>query len=264
MLSGRTLPPETARLPPARRALLCLLAAGALTGGLLLATPEAGGAMQWAWLHGGIAAAMGWAAALPWWWLPMLLACAPAALFATTLDLPAVLWLLGAGGLFLVFRGAIHDRVPLFLSDDEAVSALLGLLPDDRPISFADLGCGTGTVLRAVRAKRPIARLYGVENALLTYLLAAWNLREAAVGLRLGTLWDTRLGDYDIVYAFLSPAAMPRIWQQAQQQMRPGTLLISNSFAVPGVAVEDEIPLQGRFSERLLVYRIGHTGEPPA
>lgn len=40
------------------------------------------------------------------------------------------------------------------------------------------------------------------------------------------------LADFDVVFAFLSPAAMPDLWQQAQAQMRSGSLFISLSFAV--------------------------------
>ncbi|HWR77300.1 MAG TPA: class I SAM-dependent methyltransferase, partial [Thiobacillus sp.] len=40
------------------------------------------------------------------------------------------------------------------------------------------------------------------------------------------------LADFDVVFAFLSPAAMPGLWQQAQAQMRSGSLFISLSFAV--------------------------------
>jgi hypothetical protein len=40
------------------------------------------------------------------------------------------------------------------------------------------------------------------------------------------------LAEFDVVFAFLSPAAMPGLWQQAQAQMRSGSLFISLSFAV--------------------------------
>jgi hypothetical protein len=49
-----------------------------------------------------------------------------------------------------------------------------------------------------------------------------------------------KLGDYDVVYAFLSPAPMPRLWEKVQAEMQPGNLFISNSFPVPG-ATPDRI-----------------------
>jgi hypothetical protein len=42
------------------------------------------------------------------------------------------------------------------------------------------------------------------------------------------------LSDYDVVFAFLSPAAMPALWRKASAEMRPGTLLLSYEFSIPG------------------------------
>jgi len=44
------------------------------------------------------------------------------------------------------------------------------------------------------------------------------------------------LSRFDVVFAFLSPAAMPDLWQQARTQMRRGTLFISLAFLVEGRA----------------------------
>ena len=53
-------------------------------------------------------------------------------------------------------------------------------------------------------------------------------------------LWQADLGNYDVVYAFLSPAPMPRLWEKVQAEMKPGSLFISNSFPVPG-ATPDQV-----------------------
>jgi hypothetical protein len=59
-----------------------------------------------------------------------------------------------------------------------------------------------------------------------------------------------------VVYAFLSPAPMPRLWTKALAEMAPGTLLVSNTFTIPGVAPEQTIVLPGRSDARLYVYRL--------
>lgn len=252
---GERLP--AAPRPPLPRALLCLVGSTALTIGLMLFIPQAASRpMDWAWLHGGMAAAMGWAAALPWWWLPMLLLFAPAALFASQFDVPSLVWLLAALLPLLVLRGAVRDRVPLFLTDEPAVLALLHWVPDDRPLSLLDLGCGTGRVLAAVRRERPIVRLAGVENAPLTWLFALWRLRHDAVQVHFRSIWDQPLDAYDVVFAYLSPAAMPRLWQKALAEMPPGSVLVSNSFGIPGVEPDETVELPGRVATCLYLWRI--------
>ena len=56
------------------------------------------------------------------------------------------------------------------------------------------------------------------------------------IEIRYGDFWSQPLGDYGLVYAFLSPDPMPRLWDKAGIEMKPGALLVSNSFAVPGAA----------------------------
>ena len=64
------------------------------------------------------------------------------------------------------------------------------------------------------------------------------------------------LSGYDFVYAYLSSAAMPGLWEQARRQMRPGSLLISNSFAVPGVPAAATWSTDARDGSRLLLWRM--------
>lgn len=219
--------------------------------------------LQWAWLHGAVAASLGWATTLPRWWIPILLLFAPAAVLALALDLPPLAWL--AAGLlpWLVFRGVIRDRVPLFLSDEPATRCLLDLVTDEHPVSVVDLGCGSGGLLLALRQARPIARLKGIENAPLTWLIARLRLANAAVDVAYGSIWDEPLDRYDVVYAYLSPAAMPRLWEKASREMRAGSLLVSNSFEVPGVVPDRVIPLDGTgMATALYVWEMGAETAP--
>jgi len=73
---------------------------------------------------------------------------------------------------------------------------------------------------------------------------------------RWGDLWRTELSAYDVVYAFLSPVPMAALWEKAQREMRPGTLFISNSFAVPDVAAEQVIEVDDARQTRLFCYRL--------
>jgi hypothetical protein len=41
--------------------------------------------------------------------------------------------------------------------------------------------------------------------------------------------------DFDVVFAYLSPAAMPALWEKAKAEMRPGSMLVSYEFPIVGV-----------------------------
>jgi hypothetical protein len=90
--------------------------------------------------------------------------------------------------------------------------------------------------------------------------LPAWVARvRAAVAGRFragqGDFWTLDLSDYDVIYAFLSPAPMQALWEKVTREARPGTLLISNSFGVPGAEPHAQVPLGGA-NRALYVWRI--------
>ena len=51
---------------------------------------------------------------------------------------------------------------------------------------------------------------------------------------------------FDAVIAYLSPAAMPALWDKARAEMRPGTSLYSVEFAIPGQPPSTTIVPPGR------------------
>ena len=64
------------------------------------------------------------------------------------------------------------------------------------------------------------------------------------------------LGGYDAVYCFLSPAPMAGLWTKARAEMRPGSLLVSNSFDIPGVPADEVIEMHDWRASRLLLWRL--------
>ena len=76
------------------------------------------------------------------------------------------------------------------------------------------------------------------------------------VRVRWGSLWSQSLAEMDLVYVFLSPAPMEQLWAKVRAEMRPGSLVVSNTFPIPGVEPHQVIPLTGRTDARLFVYRV--------
>jgi len=101
--------------------------------------------------------------------------------------------------------------------------------------TFMDLGSGIGGVLTHLAGARPDGRYFGVEAAPLPFW---WSWLRIRLGgyrncqVQWGSLWDCDLAQYDVVFAYLSPVPMDELWQKARREMRPGTVFISNTFAV--------------------------------
>lgn len=251
-------------MPPALKALLAQLvgwtvAIALARGGLL-----PGGVWPLAGVQLVTATAMAAALRSARWWLPIHLGFAPLLILAGKLGI-APGWYLAAFALLLaVYWTSFRTQVPLYLSNRATVAAVAALLPTDRPVRLLDLGSGTGSLLRPLARLRPDCRFHGIEAApapwLISWLLAR-GLRNIVI--RRGDFFAPLWSEFDVIYAFLSPVPMSDVWIKAQQELRPGGVLVSNSFPVSGRKPERIVEVADGRATKLYVYRIG-TARPRA
>ncbi len=190
----------------------------------------------------------------PWWrWINLLFF--PCAWMLAQSRIDSLWYLAGFALLALTSLGAIISRVPLFLSSDQAMRETARLIPEGEPARVVDLGCGTGGWLAGIARLRPGVILSGIDTAPLPWLISRLRLHRRA-DIRFGSLWRVDLSGYDLVYAYLSPAPMGQLWEKARREMRPGSLLVSNTFAIPGVPPDETIELGDMSRSRLLIWRM--------
>lgn len=212
------------------------------------------------WLQGVIAALMSfYLFHLPVWQAVIHLFFFPALLSAIlTLELPADWYLAGFITLILIFGRIHHTRVPLFLSSREAVDTLAGLLPQDCNFKLIDLGSGCGGLVCKLARMLPHGSYRGVEAAMLPCWISKWRAMLSGQGYRFhwASIWHHNLAEYDVVYAYLSPVPMLCLWEKVCQEMRPGSLFISNTFTVPGVMPDQCIQLDDFSGAALYIWQI--------
>jgi cyclopropane fatty-acyl-phospholipid synthase-like methyltransferase len=108
------------------------------------------------------------------------------------------------------------------------------LLPPERPARVIDIGSGLGGLVLALARRRPDCEVSGIELAPLPWLLS--RLRARLAGSRAhfirGDYNGLDFGRYDLVFAYLSPAAMGALWRKAEAEMKPGSVLVSYEFII--------------------------------
>mgnify|MGYP001194456279 CR=1 FL=1 len=252
--------PPSPPMPPALKALLAQLLG--VVGAVVLARAGLLGGL-WPLVAAQATIATGCAALLrsARWWLPIHLGFLPLAILLLDLTRHVGLhpgWYLACFLLLLlVYWTSFRTQVPLYLSNRATALAIARLLPA-KATSLLDIGAGTGSVLRPLASARTDCRFTGIELAPAPWLIGRLLVaRHPNIEWLRDDLFARSWTDHDVVYAFLSPVPMPAVWAKAAAEMRPGSLLVSNSFVVPGLEAEQVIEVGDRRGTLLHVYRIG-------
>jgi hypothetical protein len=202
----------------------------------------------WALLQGALAAALSRWAGLASWWLVIQFLFPGALLLAQAIHLPPPIFL----GAFLAFLAlywtTFRTQVPFYPSTRATWDAVGSLLPKDRPVRFVDIGSGFGGLVLHLAACHPDSHFFGVELAPLPWVISlvrARVMRSRASFARSDYL-DLDLSGCDVVFAFLSPAAMPALWLKARAEMRQGCLLLSYEFPIPDAVPDISLPPDNR------------------
>jgi SAM-dependent methyltransferase len=154
-----------------------------------------------------------------------------------------------------MFSNSFKDRVPLYLSNKKTHQALGEIVTTYNKESFLDLGCGTGGVV-SYMAQGVTKISHGVETAPAPYLIAKIQTFFKSGEVFAKDIWGFSTNEYDMVYAFLSPEPMTEVWNKLAKEMKPGSLFVSNSFAIPDVLPIGTVNVDDKRETRLFIYEI--------
>lgn len=224
---------------PAVRAAMAQAGAFPLTVVAVFTLARSGVAMDWllvAFVQGGIAALLSMLMRLAIWWRAIEFVFPLFVVMARGMALPPGVFL----GLFLVFLlvywSTFRTQVPYYPSGRRVWNTVAEVLPLDKACKIIDVGSGLGGLVLDLAARRPDCDISGIELAPLPWLasrLRAVSSRSRA-HFMLGDYDALNFGHYDVVFAYLSPAAMEALWRKAEAEMRPGSILLSYEFDIPG------------------------------
>jgi hypothetical protein len=193
----------------------------------------------------------------PSWWLPMHLLFAPCLAAALSLQVPAPFYLAGFLFMLLVFWGTARGDAPLYLSSAAVAETLAALARQEQATTFAELGAGIGSVVVPLAQRLPAMQINAWERAPLPWALLAWRCRGLSqVTANRSNFWRCNLSSYDVVFAFLSPLPMRQLGEKARREMRPGSMLVSSVFPVPGWKPDSVLQTMDKRKTHLYCYRI--------
>ena len=136
-----------------------------------------------------------------------------------------------------VFAYAVRTGMPPTPTSPKVRAAMLAVLPDDLDGTILELGSGWGSLAFPLAHRFPACTVVGYELSPLPWLISRLRLMvdpKPNLRLRRADFRRVPLADATLVVCYLLPAAMAKLKPKLESELRPGALVLSNTFAVPG------------------------------
>ena len=162
---------------------------------------------------------------------------------------------------FSIIYHTIRNGISPMPSSWKAGKAVATLLAGEVETgSIAELGSGWGTMLPAVTSRLPRCTITGYENSPVPYLfsrLLLFVMRRKGARIIFGSFYDASLSSHDAVICYLYPGAMEKLKPKFENELGEGSIVISNTFAVPGWVPEKTIIINDLYRTPVYLYRTG-------
>ena len=152
-------------------------------------------------------------------------------------------------------------------SSHQATQVILAMLPERVEGTIVELGSGWGTLAFPIYRNGSESRVIGMEVSFFPWL---WSrLVKCIMGYKNLNLvrqdfHRASLREASVVVCYLFPQAMTNLHEKLREELRPGSLVISNTFRLPGWSPEKVVVLQDAYRTPVYLYRVGGAGEGKA
>lgn len=138
--------------------------------------------------------------------------------------------------------------------------ALLELLPTSLHGNIMELGSGWGTLAFALAQQAPMCHVWAYEISPIPYFvslcLQKWK-RVPHLHFIRQDFFQVSLQDASLIICYLYPGAMQRLKVKFEQELAPGTYVLSHTFAVPGWTPLHCIKADDLYQTPIYLYQIG-------
>ena len=131
---------------------------------------------------------------------------------------------------------SLRNGISPMPTTDKVKQQILAALPRETEGSVIDLGSGWGHMAMQIAKTLPHCQVVGYESSPVPYLVSQlWHLLMPLPNLTFvrRDLFTQSLNNVALIYCYLYPEAMTRLVPKLSQEVNPGTVIISNTFALP-------------------------------
>lgn len=144
-------------------------------------------------------------------------------------------------------------------SSRKARKAICSLIPSPSGPVY-ELGSGWGSIAFALARLGGNRKIHAYEISPVPFFFSKGWLKISRLKdlmIRKDDFFNVSLDQAEGVVCYLYPGAMERLKEKFEQELRPGTFVISNSFAVPGWKADKIVEVDDMWRSRIFFYQRG-------
>lgn len=135
--------------------------------------------------------------------------------------------------------------------------ALLKALPNHIDGTIVDLGSGWGTLCFALAKKYPNCPVVGYESSPIPYYYSV--IKKVFCGpdnvtFKRRDFFTVSMNHASLILCYLYPRAMQKLKEKFASELKPGTLVISHTFAIPSLKPDKIITVSDLYNSRIYFY----------
>lgn len=154
---------------------------------------------------------------------------------------------------------SIRNGISPMPTSSRVKKCLMENLPDNITGTVVEMGSGWGTLAFPIAKKLPHCHIIGYENSPVPFMFSKLrHLLFPMINLKLyyRDFYPGSLQEVSMVVCYLFPSAMRRLKVKFEKELKPGTWVVSHTFAIPGwkpkeVHIADDI-----YQTKIYLYQI--------
>ena len=174
-------------------------------------------------------------------------------------SIPLQLFLL-ASALFVmasILVGFVRTGISPMPSSRRAVQGIMPFVVPPRPGPIYELGAAWGTLAIPLARAFPDRRIIAYELSTIPWLFLLLRVRLSGlknIEVVRRDFFRDDLGEAAVVVCVLYPGSMVRLSTKLQSEVKPGTVVVSNTFALPGWVPDQESQLKDLYRTKIYQY----------
>ena len=173
-----------------------------------------------------------------------------------SIPLQLFLWAIALFVMVSILVGVVRTGISPMPSSRRAVQQVLQLVVPPRPGSIYELGAAWGSLAVPLARAFPDRRIIAYELSTIPWLFLLLRVRVSGlknIEVVRRDFFRDDLGKAAVVVCYLYPGSMVRLSTKLQSELMPGTIVVSNTFALPGWVPDQKSQLKDLY--RTKIYR---------